>query len=236
MIMTNPEHIASDVAMNNDLPNPSGVSTLNTPLYLWNHLFADQRGYLALFSGARGDDPRKLVARTERYFSWPAEADAAGECALAESHRGRESYFCAHLLTEKRRIKENAAHLRALYVDGDGAYPGEGLPRPTAIIESSPGRLQMWWRLGSEVPPETGEDLNRRLAYAMGADKSGWDLTQLMRVPATRNHKYPERPTVRFIGAEEESYSPAEMDRGLPPPQIRHAAVTPLSATPTSRR
>jgi len=232
MIMTNPEHIASDVAMNNDLPNPSGVSTLNTPLYLWNHLFADQRGYLALFSGARGDDPRKLVARTERYFSWPAEADAAGECALAESHRGRESYFCAHLLTEKRRIKENAAHLRALYVDGDGAYPGEGLPRPTAIIESSPGRLQMWWRLGSEVPPETGEDLNRRLAYAMGADKSGWDLTQLMRVPATRNHKYPERPTVRFIGAEEESYSPAEMDRVLPPAPNQARSGHPIKRDP----
>jgi hypothetical protein len=217
MIMTNPEHIPTNDAMNNDLPNPTGVSNLNTPLYLWDHLFADQRGYLALFSGARGDDPRKLLACTERYFSWPDEAGPAVECALAESNRGRESYFCAHLLTEKRRIKENAAPFRALYVDGDGAFPGEGLPLPTAIIESSPGRLQMWWRLDSEVPPETGEDLNRRLAYAMGADKSGWDLTQLLRVPGTKNHKYPERPTVRFIGVEEESYSPAEMDRALPP-------------------
>jgi hypothetical protein len=236
MIMTNPEHIRSDEAMNNTLRSLSGISDPNTPLYLWDHVFADQRGYLALFSGARGEDPRKLLACAERYFSWPDEAGSAVKCAIAESHRGRESYFCAHLLTEKRRIKENAAPLRALYVDGDGAYPREGLPQPTAIIESSPGRLQMWWRLGSEIPPEAGEDLNRRLAYAMGADKSGWDLTQLMRVPGTKNHKYPERPTVRFIGAGEESYSPAEMDRVLPPPQIRHAAVTTLSATPTSRR
>jgi hypothetical protein len=234
MIMTNPEHIPTNDAMNNDLPNPTGVSNLNTPLYLWDHLFADQRGYLALFSGARGDDPRKLLACTERYFSWPDEASPAVECALAESNRGRESYFCAHLLTEKRRIKENAAPFRALYVDGDGAFPGEGLPLPTAIIESSPGRLQMWWRLDSEVPPETGEDLNRRLAYAMGADKSGWDLTQLLRVPGTKNHKYWERPTVRFIGVEEESYSPAEMDRALPPPRIKHATVTTLIATPIS--
>ena len=217
MIMTNPAHIRSDEAMNNTLRSLSGISDPNTPLYLWDHLFADQRGHLVLFSGARGDDPRKLLACAERYFSWPDEAGSAVECALAESHRGRESYFCAHLLTEKRRIKENAAPLRALYVDGDGAYPREGLPQPTAIIESSPGRLQMWWRLDSEVPPETGEDLNRRLAYAMGADKSGWDLTQLLRVPGTKNHKYPERPTVRFIGVEEESYSPAEMDRALPP-------------------
>ncbi len=145
--MTNPEHIPTNDTMKNDPPNPSGVSTLNTPLYLWNHLFADQRGYLALFSGARGDDPRKLLARAERYFSWPDEAGSAVECALAESNRGRESYFCAHLLTEKRRIKENAAPLRALYVDGDGEYPGEELSQPAAIIESSPGCLQMGWRL-----------------------------------------------------------------------------------------
>jgi hypothetical protein len=69
MIMTNSEHIPSDEAMNNDLPDLTGISDPNTPLYLWDHLFADQRGYLALFSGARGDDPRKLLPRAERYFS-----------------------------------------------------------------------------------------------------------------------------------------------------------------------
>jgi hypothetical protein len=165
MILTNPEHIPSDDAVKNNLSCPSGISNLNIPLFLWNHPFADQRGRLALFSGVRGDDPRRLLARPEGCFFWPDEAGAAVECTLAESHRGRESYFCAHLLTEKRRIKENAAPLRALYVGGDGAYPGEDLPQFTAIIESSPRCLQMWWRLDSEVPPETGEDLNRGLAY-----------------------------------------------------------------------
>jgi hypothetical protein len=143
MIMNNPEHMPSDEAMKNDLLCPSGVSSITIPLYLWNHLFADPRGYVALFSGARGTDPRKLLARAERYLFWPDEAGSAVESALVES--------------------KNAALLRALYVGGNGTYPGEGLPRPTAIMELSPGRLQLWWRLGSEVPPETGEDLNRRL-------------------------------------------------------------------------
>ena len=79
MIMTNPGHIPTSDAMKNDLSHPTSVSTLNTPLYLWNHLFADQRGYLALFSGARGDDPQKLLACAERYFSWPEEAGSAVE-------------------------------------------------------------------------------------------------------------------------------------------------------------
>jgi hypothetical protein len=165
MIMNNPEHMPSDEAMKNDLLCPSGVSSITTPLYLWNHLCADQRGSLALFSETRGTDPRKLLTRAERYSFWPDEAGSAVESALVESNRARESYFCTHLLTENRRIKENYAPLRSHYAGGDGSYPGEGLPQPTAIIESSPGCLQMWWRLDSEVPPETGEERNRRLAY-----------------------------------------------------------------------
>jgi hypothetical protein len=141
MIMTNPELTPSENAVKNDLDGRKGDSNLNTPLCLWDHLFTDQRGYLALFKGARGTDPRNLLARAERYFLWPDEAGSAVECTLVESNSGRESYSCADLLTEKRRIKESAAPSRALYMDGDGADPGEGLPQPTAITESSPGRI-----------------------------------------------------------------------------------------------
>ena len=91
-------------------------------------------------------------------------------------------------------FKENATPLAALYVDGDGAKVGSRIPEPTATVESSPGREQFWWALSEPVAPKEGEELNRRLAYAMGADRSGWDLTQLMRVPGTRNRKYADAP------------------------------------------
>jgi len=183
---------------------------------LWTHIFEGVRGFLQIFTGERVPDG-KLKDTASRYFSFPTKRREAAEWALEESDRSREAYFCAHLLTNKRRVKENAAPMRALYVDGDGAQPEGGLSEPTAIIESSPGRLQMWWRLGSEVPPQIGEDLNMRLAYAMGADKSGWDLTQLLRVPGTRNYKYPDAPPVRVSSLSEESYSPTELSTSLPP-------------------
>jgi hypothetical protein len=197
--MTNPEQIRSDDPTKDDLPIPSGVSSLNTPLNLWNHLFADQRGYLALFSGARSPDSQKLSAVAEGYFSWPEDAGLAVERALAEAQRRREVYFCAHLLTEKRRIKENAAPILALWVDGDGAKIPPHLPKPTAVVESSPGRDHIYWRLTRPIPPAEAELLNKRLAYAMGADKSGWDLGQLLRVPGTPNFKYPECPIVTIM-------------------------------------
>jgi hypothetical protein len=174
----------------------AGVSPLDTPSRLWNHVFANQRGYLALFSGARGPDPKRLVSVSERYFSWPEDASAALEHALAEANRGREVYFCANLLTEKRRIKENAALVLALWVDGDGAKVPPHLPQPTATVESSPGREHFYWRLARPIPPAEAEELNKRLAYALGADKSGWDLGQLLRVPGTPNFKYPDHPMV----------------------------------------
>jgi hypothetical protein len=113
--------------------------------------------------------------------------------------------------------KENAAAITALYVDGDGAQVPANLPRPTAIVRSSPGREQFYWRLSMPVPPEVGEDLNRRMAYAMKADKSGWDLTQLLRPPGTKNIKYPETPVVEVEDLETNNHDAGELDRLLPP-------------------
>jgi hypothetical protein len=37
---------------------------------------------------------------------------------------------------------------------------------------------------------ENQQAINKRLTYAIGADKGGWDLTQVLRLPGTPNHKY----------------------------------------------
>jgi hypothetical protein len=172
---------------------------------------------VAGFSGRRGDGGN-LAAPRSGYFDWPHGEEVALEWLRTEDGRGREVYFCAHLLTARRRVKGNAAPLLALYVDGDGAKPGPGTPTPSAVVESSPGREQYYWRLARPVAPEVGEALNRRLALAMGGDRSGWDLTQLLRPPGTRNHKYPDAPLValreRRRGA---AHDPDELDRVLPP-------------------
>jgi len=184
---------------------------------LWSHAYGEFAGVLTIFSGQRSkpgsrrlDDPRSL------YLHYPRDAGKAEDLCRRLSDEGREVYQCAHLLTSRRRVKTNAAPLSACYVDGDGAKPAANMPRPTAIVVSSPGREQYWWRLSRPVEPEMGEDLNRRLAYAMGADLSGWDLTQLLRVPGTRNHKYPDAPIVELAHLTEDPYDPAELAASLP--------------------
>jgi RepB DNA-primase from phage plasmid len=190
------------------------------PIRYWNHLFGDSEtwwslfaeepeGYLSILRGLRPEaekgrvNKKRLKHIKEVYFRWPHEKEEAAEYVLEESERGHNVYSCAHLLTEKKRARENAAPILTLWADGDEAeIPTIGLA-PTLTVESSPGRHQFFWRLQSSSPPKKAEELNRRIAYAIGADKSGWDLTQLLRPPGTRNwdyaEVYDEIPIVRVV-------------------------------------
>jgi hypothetical protein len=182
------------------------------------HVFGGQRGFIAGFSGLRGIAGGNYLDTTRStYFRYPDERRQAEAWFCDEDEKGREVYVCAHLLKARRRIKANATLLSTLYVDGDGAHVPPDVPSPTAVIESSPGREQFYLRLTRPVVPEVGESLNRRLALAMGADRSGWDLTQLLRPPGTHNHKYHDTPLVVLREMTNVTYDPDELDRLLPP-------------------
>jgi hypothetical protein len=184
---------------------------------LWAHVFGKSTGILAIFSAERSEPGSKqLVDPHTLYFDYPRDVRRAEELCRRLSDEGREVYQCAHLLTAERRVKACAASLTACYVDGDGAKPRTDMPHPTAVVISSPGREQYWWRLSRPVEPEEGQDLNRRLAYAMAGDLSGWDLTQLLRVPGTRNRKYPDAPVVELAYLSADSHDPAELAASLP--------------------
>jgi len=185
---------------------------------LWQHIFGGERGLLQVFTGLRderGKIPRESIE--SEYFAYPQEAGAAAEWAHDKATEGREVYFCAHLLSAKRRVKENAAPVRTLWGDLDGAEVPNGQLSPTAVVESSPGRYHVYWRLSDPLPPEIAEQLNKRLAFVCGADTSGFDLSQLLRVPGTVNHKHEGTALVRVRKIDGScSYTPAELDERLP--------------------
>jgi AAA domain/RepB DNA-primase from phage plasmid len=191
------------------------MSASNTALYkaqdLWHHVFGDERGLLAI---CHTDGPN---FRTQ-YFNFPKAADTAAEWILEKTQEGREVYFCAHLLTDPRRIKENATAVHTLWGDLDGAQVPEGKITPTAVVQSSPGRYHCYWRLADPIPPQAAEILNKRLARVIGADPSGFDLTQLLRVPDTANYKYEGHPVVGIQHLDaRRMYSAGDLDRLLPP-------------------
>lgn len=193
---------------------------------LWEAIFGPQAGLLGLYSALREPPPPgrpnkagRLRGHRQRFYAYPEKAPEAYEWCLHATDAGREAFYCVHLLTGSRRVKENAAPVRALWAEADGGE-GEDLsaaPGPSAIVESSPGRRHLFWRLTRPLDGPSAEKLNRRLAHATGADPAGWDLSQGSRPPGTRNLKYEDPPIVRLLFLDAGVvYHPRELDLALP--------------------
>lgn len=109
-------------------------------------------------------------------------------------HGEHDIYFCPQLFKSKRRLADNVLCCPTVWADLDECRPDEVNPSPTLSWETSPGRFQALWALDDlTLDPIDVEDISKRLAYAyaeQGCDRSGWDLSQLLRVPATKNYKY----------------------------------------------
>ena len=103
-------------------------------------------------------------------------------------------YFCPLPYREKKRNINKVKPLNILWSDIDDGDPSR--IEPTLLWESSPDRYQGLWFLDKRRDVKDIEQLNKDLAYYIGADKGGWDLTQVLRIPGTRNHKYDDIPRV----------------------------------------
>lgn len=174
----------------------------------------------------------ELVKVRHTFYPYPSQAKAAATHTLKESARGREVYYTAHLLKEDtERKKENAARVHSLWADLDGAPVPED-PKPTAVLESSPGHWHAYWRFDRAVDKEVAEELNKRLTYQIGADKSKWALATLLRPPQTINHKRAEPFGVTLHRLDPgRAYDPGELDRLLAPLRTPNGHANPSEAT-----
>lgn len=124
------------------------------------------------------------------------------EIELPDARLG-DIYFCPNLFSRPRRRKGLCLPSCWLYADLDTVEPinNDAELSPTIAWESSPGRYQAAWQIDKHLQPSVHELLNKKLTYALGADKGGWDLTQVLRVPGTLNHKYDGKPKVKLLWA-----------------------------------
>lgn len=124
----------------------------------------------------------------------------------------KDLYFCIHGFTEPRRLKEYSVLPKSLWADLDNADPREIEFKPTIAIESSPGRFVGLWLTDQTV----NEALNKSLTYKVGADKGGWDVTQVLRIPGTTNYKYMSTPKVRLLWDDGPHYTVESLTKSLP--------------------
>jgi RepB DNA-primase N-terminal domain/Protein of unknown function (DUF3987) len=127
----------------------------------------------------------------------------------AKNDAGFNVYVCMNALKPEtdRRIKENIGSIRTVYLDIDTEGPSkldrlmasDLVPKPTFVLESSPGKFQVVWSLAEEITVAEQEKLLKALVSNFGGDPAATDCTRILRLPGFVNHKYPEKPVVKIV-------------------------------------
>jgi RepB DNA-primase N-terminal domain len=128
-------------------------------------------------------------ALAPRYLGWLAH----------ENHGGANIYVAANPLRpgSRKRTKEAIASVRHVYLDidedGDARLAtlraSDAVPTASAILSTSPGKYQVFWRVeGFDF--EQQETALKRLAIAFGGDPACTDCNRVLRIPGFLNRKY----------------------------------------------
>lgn len=154
--------------------------------FFFRAVFGEARGYVCLAWRSK-----KRKGMDEAFFLYPEELPLLLE-KINVLYLGHDIYFSPMVYSIRKRTKENVKVCTCAWADLDTCSPDKLLVQPTLAVESSPNRYQAYWVLEEPIDPEDAEAISRRIAYYHandGADKSGWDLSQLLRAPFTYNYK-----------------------------------------------
>jgi hypothetical protein len=171
------------------------LTTTELRVEFFDWLYGDSEGYVCLAT-AEAENARRTFK--QKFFHWPSQKEQVNTYCN-EFSTNKNLWFCVNLLSQPDRKKEYCLSQNVVWADLDTCNPELVNPKPSLIIISSPNRYQALWKMDQDVPATVAEDYSKRIAYKYkqdGADPSGWDLTQLLRVPFTANLKYAEKPLV----------------------------------------
>jgi hypothetical protein len=157
-------------------------------------VWGDRKGYVFvprwLITGKNAKGKPEGDWEDGRAFKWPEEKEAIWARVTKSADAGYEVYFCPIVFDGPRRHKTTAPKTLGWLWADDVPAPDTISPRPTIAWASSDNSRQALWCLDEESPTEQAEAANKALAYSLGADRSGWDVTQVLRVPGLLNRKY----------------------------------------------
>lgn len=102
-------------------------------------------------------------------------------------------YWTPAVSSSNRRKASEYPSQKVVWVDCDGTYDDKLLNalKPTFVWETSPGNKQAIWLLRDSVDASEfhKDGFMGLLTQAIGADRSGVDIGQLLRVPGSTHHK-----------------------------------------------
>jgi hypothetical protein len=188
--------------------------------YLARNFAPEDRIAIVLIDRERNEIEQKLLLVEQ------VVADRFEAHLRASNAHGRDIFVSMNTMkTEARgRTKADVDVVRHLYLDLDsGGRPAldrilnaQELPAPHEVLESSPDKFQIHWRV-QEFEAAQAEALMRQLARDYGADPAATDISRVLRLPGFRNWKYAAAHYVREVKPGGAShgfvYTPADFPR-----------------------
>lgn len=163
---------------------------------------------------------------------WFATAQEAAAYALALDSQHWDAYFGTASRRQGGGKKADVVRLYSLWADVDYKHFKSddealvvlnGFELPPSYLVASGGGIQAYWLLAQplDAAPATvahAEALMLRLYQRLGGLDKVQDVSRIMRVPGTRNQKYPEKPLVTLeLAAPERRYTLDQFEQVLPP-------------------
>jgi RepB DNA-primase from phage plasmid len=206
-------------------------------LLLVRLLFAKKSGFVEVVGASRGADGRlERFARADpRNFIPADDREGIVERIRAQGKgRRREVFFTPATLRARTAGNASVAQAETAWVDIDDprnlARLRRFLHRPHAVVHSGSGGVHAYWQLTEPVDGDSIEEINRKLAAAVGADPASCNRGRILRVPGTRNYKR-ARPgsagnwcRVQFCDLSGAAVSPATLTAGLKDPKAPRPA------------
>jgi hypothetical protein len=174
----------------------------------------------------------ETIADTE-FQAWLAARNAAGSDVYIGMNPIKEGAYT--------RTKDNIKNIRHIYVDldtqGDQALDAirnaAEVPAPSFVLDTSPGKHQVVWRVAG-INQNEAESLLRILANQFEGDRAATDSTRVLRLPGFANRKLSDEFVVQARQESEAVYTlrdfpidedSPEMSRHFADPQERRRRV-----------
>jgi hypothetical protein len=131
------------------------------------------------------------VIASPGFQNWLTNQNAGGSDVFVGMNPIKEGAY--------NRTKENIKNIRHVYLDldrnGDESLDAIRdsieVPAPNFVLDTSPGKHQVVWRVNA-FAQEEAESLLHNLANQFGGDVAATDSTRVLRLPGFANHKLSE--------------------------------------------
>lgn len=153
-------------------------------------LFEENEGYVYV---ATKDTLAVNQSWEQKFFQWPTGREKVYDYVTKNQEKLDVYVAPALYKTDQNALKPNVKGSTVVWVEFDGqqVIDFQDLPEPDCIVQtSSDTHMHCYWKVDYFEDIPVLEGINRRLMFYLEADASGYDATQVLRPPLSKNWKH----------------------------------------------